>query len=111
MPEEITSSIVQETSPPAGVATNYKPNYSGVIMMYVVIIAIFYLFMIKPQKDKAKKRKTMLSNLKKNDNVQTTGGLRGQILDVKEDYVVMRIAREVKVEVNIDAVHLLREAK
>lgn len=63
------------------------------------LLVIMMAVMIIPQRSKQKKWQQMLSQLKAGDVVTTTGGLRGTILSVREDVLVLRIAPDnVKLE-------------
>jgi len=57
----------------------------------VVFIAAMYFLMIAPNQKKQKAWQQMLSSLKAGDRVTTSGGLRGVILQVKDDVVVIRV--------------------
>jgi preprotein translocase subunit YajC len=56
----------------------------GSIFMYGAIFAIFYFILIRPQAAQRKKHDEMVRNLKKGDEVVTTGGLIGEVLFIKE---------------------------
>jgi len=60
----------------------------------VVLFAIFYFLVIRPQQTQAKKHNEMLDSLKKGDKVVTTGGLIVEIEKVEEDFF------KVKVDIN-----------
>lgn len=67
---------------------------------FVVIIAVFYLLLIRPNQNKQKQWQQMLSNLKPGDKVTTTGGIRGTILSLKEDAIQLRVPPDnIKLEV------------
>jgi preprotein translocase subunit YajC len=55
------------------------------------IFAIFYFLLIMPQQRKQKKWQLMLSELKNGDRVVTSGGLRGTIMSIKDDALVLRV--------------------
>ena len=57
----------------------------------IFIFAIFYFLLIMPQQRKQKKWQQMLSELKTGDKVVTSGGLRGTIISIKDDYVQLRV--------------------
>ena len=63
----------------------------GAIALPVVFIAAMYFLMIAPNQKKQKTWQQMLSSLKTGDRVTTSGGLRGTILQVKDDVVVLRV--------------------
>jgi preprotein translocase subunit YajC len=56
----------------------------GSIFMYGAIFAIFYFILIRPQSNQRKKHDEMVRNLKKGDEIVTTGGLVGEVLTIKE---------------------------
>ena len=64
-----------------------------------VLFIIMYFLLIRPQKTKEKKHREMVSQLKKNDAVITSGGVHGTIVNVKEKTVIVRIDESVKIEV------------
>lgn len=63
----------------------------GTIIWLVVMIAIFYFMIIRPQKKKEKETKAMLDALKVGDSVTTIGGIIGKVLKVKDDKVCIEI--------------------
>ena len=65
----------------------------------VGVIAIFYFLLIRPQTQKAKEHAKMLKDLKRNDEVVTTGGIVGRITDLGEKLVTVEIAPNVRVRV------------
>lgn len=69
------------------------------LFMLVAIFAIFYFLMIRPESKRRKERQQMIDSLQRNDKVVTIGGLYGDVQDVHDDKVVIKIAENVKVEV------------
>ncbi|MDR2601564.1 MAG: preprotein translocase subunit YajC [Spirochaetaceae bacterium] len=65
---------------------------------FVLIIAIFYFLIIRPQNKKQKETQKMLEALKKGDKVVTIGGVYGTIQNVKEKTVVIKVDDDVKIE-------------
>ncbi|MET3543416.1 preprotein translocase subunit YajC [Paenibacillus favisporus] len=63
----------------------------GLILPLVLMFAIFYFLLIRPQQKKQKTRTSMLSALKKGDKVVTIGGLHGTIMEITDDIVVLRV--------------------
>ena len=56
-----------------------------------LIFAIFYFLLIRPQQKQQKKHQQMLSQLKKNDEVVTNGGIHGTIVNLDEETVTLRV--------------------
>ena len=65
----------------------------------ILVFAIFYFLLIRPQKAKEKEHQKMLANLNKNDEVVTSGGIHGTIVNVKDKTVILRIDENVKIEI------------
>lgn len=63
-------------------AASYMP-----IVWLVVMFAVFYFMLIRPQKKQEKKQKEMLAALQVGDKVVTIGGICGKISKLKDDYV------------------------
>lgn len=57
----------------------------------IFIFAIFYFLLIMPQQRRQKKWQQMLSELKTGDKVVTSGGMRGTIVALRDDYVHLRV--------------------
>jgi preprotein translocase subunit YajC len=57
----------------------------------IFIFAIFYFLLIMPQQRRQKKWQQMLNDLKNGDRVVTSGGLRGTIIALREDYIQLRV--------------------
>ena len=82
-------------------ATQGGSEASTLIQMAPIIgvIAIFYFLLIRPQTQKAKEHSKMLKDLKRNDEVVTTGGIVGRITELGEKLVTVEIAPNVRVRV------------
>ncbi|QDL92361.1 preprotein translocase subunit YajC [Paroceanicella profunda] len=70
------------------------------LIPFVLIFAIMYFLMIRPQQKKAKQHRAMLDALRRGDQVITQGGIVGKVVKVKEDgEVELEIADGVKIRV------------
>jgi preprotein translocase subunit YajC len=69
------------------------------IVMMVVFIAIFYFLLIRPQQKKAKDHQAMVTKLSTGDEVVTTGGILGKIVEVSDSFVTLEIAPNVQIKV------------
>ena len=65
-------------------------SLGGLPLLALFFVAMYFL-MIAPQQRKQKKWQEMLSQLKSGDKVTTNGGIRGTVLSVKDDVVVVRV--------------------
>ncbi len=66
----------------------------------LLIVVVFYFFMIRPQMKRQKEIRNFREGLAKGDKVVTTGGIYGRIVEVKETYVVLEIAKEIHIKVD-----------
>jgi len=71
----------------------------------IVLIPLMYLLLIRPQQRRQKQWQNMLANIKTGDRVTTAGGIRGIILSLKDDSIVIRVAPDgIKLEVAKSAI-------
>ncbi|HKJ04299.1 MAG TPA: preprotein translocase subunit YajC [Geopsychrobacteraceae bacterium] len=93
--------MVSEAFAMAGTATQEggRPGYEGIIML-VLMFAIFYFLLIRPQQKRAKQHRELVENLKTGDAVVTAGGIHGKISSVQEGSVTVEIATGVKIKMN-----------
>ena len=72
----------------------------GQFIPLILIFIIFYFFLIRPQQKKAKEHKLMVQNLKRGDQVVTSGGIIGTVERVMDnDKAEIMISDNVKVEI------------
>lgn len=69
------------------------------LLPFILLFAVFYFLIIRPQQTKQKEHRTMLANLKRNDQVVTSGGLYGRVTVLTDDVVTLEIAPNVQVRV------------
>ncbi len=76
----------------------------GMLLMPIILIAIMYFLMIRPQMKRAKEHRAMVDKLSKGDEVITSGGIAGLIVDVGDNFVTVEIADNVRIRVQKGAV-------
>ena len=62
------------------------------MLLPLLLIPVLYLVMIRPQQKRQKQWQDMLKGLKAGDRVTTAGGIRGIILSLKDDVIIIRVA-------------------
>jgi len=72
------------------VETSFWTQY-GLIIFLVVIFALFYFIMIRPQRKRQKEHQVMMQGLQKGDKVITAGGIYGTIENLSEETVVIKV--------------------
>ncbi len=84
------------------------PNPLINLLPIILIFAIFYFLLIRPQKKQQDEHKHMVAALKKNDEVITAGGIHGTIVNVKDHTVTLKVDDNVKVEVQKSSVATMK---
>lgn len=110
--QDATSQTVNNTSTeqPAN-AGSKQPQDQGVmgqyggLIMIVVLIAVFYFLLIRPQQKKQKEMRKFREALKEGDHVVTAGGIYGKISGVKDTTFVINIGDGVNIKVDKGSVY------
>lgn len=84
-------------------------DWSGIIMI-VLLIAIFYFLMIRPQQKRQKEIQKFRESLTVGSNVITAGGIYGRIDAVKDTYFVLDIGDKTKIKIDKGSVYQSPEA-
>ena len=64
----------------------------------ILLLVVFYFLLIRPQNKRAKEQKEMLSKIVAGDEVATTGGILGKVVEVGEQFLTLEIAAGVNVK-------------
>ncbi|MFT8314858.1 MAG: preprotein translocase subunit YajC [Clostridium sp.] len=64
-------------------------NYVIIIYM-AIVLGLFYMMIFLPERKRKKKFSDLMSNIKVNDEVVTTGGIMGKIVNMQNDYVIIQ---------------------
>ena len=75
-------------------------NGTFVFMLNIVmVIAIFYFLVIRPQRKEQERHQQMLESLAKGDEIVTAGGIVGTVIRVEERQVILRTAGDTKITI------------
>lgn len=66
----------------------------GSMFPLIIMFALMYFLMIRPEKKRKKKEKAMLDALKRGDRICTIGGIYGTIMDIKDDTITLAVGRD-----------------
>ena len=80
------------------------PSMLSTFMFPIILIAIMYFLMIRPQMKRQKEHKAMLDKLGKGDEVITSGGIAGTVTDLGESFVTVEVASGVQLRVQRAAI-------
>jgi len=87
--------LLQQGAAPGGGLGNF-----GFIGMMIVIFAIMYFMMIRPQQKRQKEIQKMRENMKVGDKVVTAGGIHGKIKEINDTNFLVEIAENVRIRVD-----------
>jgi len=76
-----------------------QPSMIQTLLPLVIIFAVFYFLLIRPQTKRAKEHRAMVSALNTGDEVVTGGGILGRITQVDEQFVTLEVAGGVELKV------------
>lgn len=85
-------------------------QYGGSLLYIVLLFALLYFLMIRPQQQRQKKHQVMINNLKVNDSVVTVGGILGTVVKIKENALVVKVADGVRIEFLKTAISEVKES-
>jgi len=68
------------------------------LMLPALLLVVFYFLLIRPQSKRTKEQKEMLSKIAAGDEVATTGGILGKVLDVGDQFLTLEIASGVSIK-------------
>lgn len=90
--------ILLQTAAPGG-----GMGYQTIIMI-VLMIAVFYLFFIRPQSKKAKEQRKFRESLQKGQKVITIGGIHGRIVEIQDTTVTIEVEGQVRLRLEKSAI-------
>jgi preprotein translocase subunit YajC len=95
----VTTSFALFAAAPAG-------GMGGIqVLLPLLLIPVLYLVMIRPQQKRQKQWQQMLGSIKSGDRITTAGGIRGTIISIKDDVIIIRVAPDnIKLEVSKTAI-------
>ena len=83
----------------------------GFFVPFIFIFVIMYFVLFRPQKKRQEQQQKLIGNLKTGDRVVTNAGIHGLISNVKETTVLVKVADNVKIEIDKSAItNVLKEA-
>ena len=82
-----------------GASVDPSAGLLGMLPMLLVMVAVFYFMIIRPENKRKKEAEELRSNIKNGDKITTIGGIVGKVVDVKEDkFVIETGADQVRIE-------------
>ncbi|MEM6820894.1 MAG: preprotein translocase subunit YajC, partial [Verrucomicrobiota bacterium] len=85
-------------------ATGERPPMIAQFFPLIIMVVMFYFILIRPQQKKMKDHQKMVAAIKSGEKVVAAGGIHGMVTNVKDNTVVLKIAEQVKIEVDKNSI-------
>lgn len=85
-------------------------SYLTTFLPFILMFAVLYFLLIRPQQKRAKTRSSMLNQLKKGDKVTTIGGMHGTIVEITDDIIVLRVNDATKLTFDRSAINAVTQS-
>lgn len=92
---------------PRGPGEGQQTNPYAFVGQFILIgaaLVIMYMLLIRPQRKREQKRRSMIDNLKEKDQVVTIGGIYGKVVSIKEHYLVLNVDKDTNIRISKGAV-------
>ncbi len=76
----------------------------SMLPMLIIFVAVFYFLIIRPQQKRQKDHKALMDNISIGDDVLTSGGVLGRVSKLRDNYLMVKIAKEVEITIQKGAV-------
>lgn len=81
-----------------------QPDGTFSLIMIAAIFVLFYFMLIRPQNKRAKEHRELISNLKKGDEIVTSGGILAKVVSIDEQYMKVALAEGIEISLQRGAV-------
>ena len=94
-----TNPAVANTATGTSVTPPSSASPLGMALPFVVMLAVMYFLMIRPQQKRMKDQQSLLSSLKNGDEVVTSSGILGTIMGMNEKVITLEVAKNVQLKI------------
>ncbi len=102
---QATSTTGTAGTPAAGHAP--QGSLLSLLPTLVIFILVFYFLLIRPQTKRAKEHRKLIDNLGKDDEVVTTGGVVGKIVEINDNFLILKVSKDVDMTFQKNAIALV----
>lgn len=74
------------------------------ILPFILMFAIFYFLLIRPQQKRTRERNSMLSAVKKGDHVVTIGGMHGTVTELDDETITLKVSENTRIKFERSAI-------
>jgi len=98
------SFFISDAVADAGTAAAQSPDPLASLLLPIGLVVLFYFFLIRPQSKRQKEQKKMVNDLQKGEEVLTSGGILGKIININDDFITLEIAKDISITMQKTAV-------
>ena len=98
------SFFISDAVADAGAAAAQSPDPLASLLLPIGLVVLFYFFLIRPQSKRQKEQKKMVNDLQKGEEVLTSGGILGKIININDDFITLEIADNVQIKLQRQSV-------
>lgn len=98
------SFFISDAMAEAGATAAQSTDPLASLILPIGLVVLFYFFLIRPQSKRQKEHKQLVSDLQKGEEIITSGGILGKITGVKDDFIILEIAKETSLKIQKSAV-------
>ncbi len=98
------SFFISDAVADAGAAAAQSPDPLASLLLPIGLVVLFYFFLIRPQSKRQKEQKKMVNDLQKGEEVLTSGGILGKIININDDFITLEIAKDISITMQKTAV-------
>lgn len=91
--------FISEAMAASTTAATAQSPMAGFFIQLILVFAIFYFLLIRPQQKKMKEHENMLNAIEPKDEIVTGGGIYGKVVKTEADALVVEIAKGVEIKV------------
>src|SRR5262245_58242753 len=82
-----TTTAVAPAAPAAAEGQHAQGSMLSLLPTLILFILVFYFLLIRPQTKRAKEHRKLIENLARDDEIVTTGGIAGKIVDIQDNFI------------------------
>ena len=101
------SFFISDAIADAGAAGAQAADPLASLILPIGLVVLFYFFLIRPQSKRQKEHKQLVSDLQKGEEVLTSGGILGKIINVNDDFITLEIAKDVSLNIQKNAIQTI----
>lgn len=101
------SFFISDAIADAGAAAGQSPDPLASLILPIGLVVLFYFFLIRPQSKRQKEQRKMIADLQKGEEVITSGGILGKIININDNFITLEITKDVSLKIQKNAVQTI----